>query len=1008
VKFSIGQRVKHRIRGEFGHVVGSTAHAPLRYKVAFATGTWDVPPSDLLPVYDDPFEILITGGVEVCPYDACLRREGLRLLDAYRNDPTAALSNSRIEPQPHQVGVAMRALAKPQPRLILADEVGLGKTIEAGLILKELRARGVLNRVLILSPSSLVTQWQQELRSKFNEIFMNHDGFMLRELRERHPDANPWGVGERANIITSMQFARLDGQRQEIAEADWDLVIVDEAHHARRRESEGGNLSYRLLEELRDRVGGLLLLTATPMQLETYELYSMVELVEPGLFDDYWSFERARHDIARINAQVAWLRLSAPTNAQREDIEELYGEWSAPELVRAADLTTTDGRRVATSWLESKHLLSEAMVRNRKAEVGQFMRRIAHRLPVQPTDEELELERDVQAYLRREYARSPAFGLVLVTFQKLLASSSRALAQALERRAMRILREETDGDAAELTDDPELLDELDELLSADRARAGEAAELAGLAQRARAIVDTKLDVLALELEALFDEQPDQKVLIFTQYLGTLDMIRERLAPKLRVNVFHGGMDRREKDLAHHAFKAHGQVLISTEAGGEGRNFQFCHILFNYDLPWNPMRIEQRIGRLDRVGQKHNVLIYNFGVRDTLDERVLDVLEHRIRIFTESVGALEPILGDIEERIKAICLKDARTAQREFDRYEVDLDERIRRARTQDDQMRDFVMDTQSFRRDEVRDLLDETPMATMEDLKRFVLAVLRRYPTGSSARVVAEGPGVLRITPPGVIVRSNDRILDGSDFVGTFDYRVALEDESLDFFAFGHPLVDALVAAVSEDGSVPPVGISHSPDLDAGAIVDYEIRFTGVRDRQELISHRVRWEAVDAAPTLDLESQSRELEQLPALLDEEIMALVETSTAAVDDEIERRFSLFTVDNEFNFEAERNRLEKLFAFQRRHYEIRIQRTEAQIARLLEYGTESERRVLPALRGRIQTDKGRIAEIDELHIAQIDELEKRREPSRQSRPVGVILLKVGARGDGRQMEGASLGR
>jgi hypothetical protein len=326
----VGQRVRQRISGEIGTVVDATPHGVLKYKVAFPRGVWEVAPTDLLPIYDDPFELLIAPPDVVCPYDGWLRREALRLLDAYRNDPTAALSNSRIEPQHHQVSVAMRALAKPRPRLILADEVGLGKTIEAGLILKELRARGVLDRVLILTPASLVTQWQQELRSKFNEIFLNHDGAMLRDLRERHPDANPWNVGEQANVIASMQFGRLDGQRDEIAAADWDLVIVDEAHHARRRLDDGPNLAYRLLEDLRDRVGGLLLLTATPMQLETYELYSMVELVEPGLFDDFWSFERARNEISTINHQIAWLRVGPPTPQQDGELQTLLHEWDAP------------------------------------------------------------------------------------------------------------------------------------------------------------------------------------------------------------------------------------------------------------------------------------------------------------------------------------------------------------------------------------------------------------------------------------------------------------------------------------------------------------------------------------------------------------------------------------------------------------------------------------------------------------------------------------------------------
>jgi ATP-dependent helicase HepA len=992
MKFQPGQRVKYRTSGEIGTVVGTTPYKPLRYKVAFQRGTWEVPPSDLAAVFDDPFEVLISRPDEMVPYDAWLRREGLRLLDAYRNDPTAALSNSRVEPKPHQVSVAMRALAKPQPRLILADEVGLGKTIEAGLILKELRARGVLNRVLILAPASLVTQWQQELRSKFNEVFINHDGAMLRDLRERHPAANPWNVSEQANVITSMQYARLDGQRQHIAEADWDLVIVDEAHHARRRQTEGSNLAYDLLEELRDRIGGLLLLTATPMQLERYELYSMVELVEPGLFEDYHEFEAAQADVALINEQISWLKLgTAPAMTNKDELEALFDSWKAPADVRGADLSKIEGRTTVAGWLEGCHLLSEAMVRNRKAEVAEgFMRRRAHRLPVIPTEEELKLERDVQAYLRREYAHSPAFGLVLVTFQKLLASSSRALGQALERRSQRILREQAE-EETELTDDPELREELDELLSAGLAREAEALELHDLAERAFRIRDTKLDVLEAELDALFAEHPDQKVLIFTQYLGTIETIRERLAPKLRVGVFHGEMDRREKDAAYSAFKAQLQVLISSEAGGEGRNFQFCHILFNYDLPWNPMRVEQRIGRLDRVGQKHNVLIYNFGVRDTLDERILDVLENRIRIFEQSVGALEPILGDIEERIKRICLSDAQAATEEFDKYEVELEERIRRALESDEHMRDFVMDARSFRRDEVSELLSREPMARPQDLEHFVFAALRRYPAGEIEEL---REGVYRITPPGVLIRANPRLHDRESFTGTFNFRVALDDETLDFFAFGHPLVDAVVAAVTDDGVVLPVGAAtHSEE---GVLVDYEVEFVGVRERRELLSHVVDRRGVGNPPELSLDGIARGSIPIPELSDNELMNLVERSRAAAEQEQERRFQEFGVENQFNYEAELRRLEKLVAFQRRHFESRVDQNLNQIRELEMWGTEQQRGIIPALRGRIARDTERIQQVDEDHEARLRDLVQRREPSQRIRALGVTFLMARAPG------------
>jgi SNF2 family DNA or RNA helicase len=201
--------------------------------VEFDHGVEDVPQTLLRPVWE-PFEVLGEVGAKAYPYDGWLRRERYRLLDAYRNDPTLGLSNARVEPQLHQVTVALRALEKSQPRLILADEVGLGKTIEAGLILKELRARmGVdLGRVLVIVPASLVTQWRFELRSKFNENFVFLDGSAVARMRGERPDANPWAL--EPNVICSLQLARMERYAEEIASVSWDLVIVDEAHHARR------------------------------------------------------------------------------------------------------------------------------------------------------------------------------------------------------------------------------------------------------------------------------------------------------------------------------------------------------------------------------------------------------------------------------------------------------------------------------------------------------------------------------------------------------------------------------------------------------------------------------------------------------------------------------------------------------------------------------------------------------------------------------------------------------
>lgn len=228
-----GLRVEHVRTLAQGTVIGTNGRGrAATCTVEFEHGTEEVPKALLRPLWE-PFALL-RGAQVGYPYWRWLQRERFRLLDAYRNDMALGLSNSRVDPQLHQVSVALRALEKSQPRLILADEVGLGKTIEAGLILKELRARmgADLGRVLIVVPASLVSQWRFELHSKFNEHFVFLDGAEVGRIRGERPQANPWAV--EPNVICSLQLARMDKHAEDIAAASWDLVIVDEAHHARR------------------------------------------------------------------------------------------------------------------------------------------------------------------------------------------------------------------------------------------------------------------------------------------------------------------------------------------------------------------------------------------------------------------------------------------------------------------------------------------------------------------------------------------------------------------------------------------------------------------------------------------------------------------------------------------------------------------------------------------------------------------------------------------------------
>ena len=966
--------------GDVGYVLGARySELGQVYRVGFSSGELEVREAylEVASGAEGVAFSALAGPEQVYPREYWLRHESFRLQDAFRNDPVAALSNSRVEPQPHQVSVLVRVTEKMQPRMILADEVGLGKTIEAGLILKELRARGALERVLILTPASLMTQWAWELRSKFNESFQVHDGAYLRSLKLSRPDANPWSI--HADVLCSLQLARIESHREDIVKADWDLVIVDEAHHVRRHWDDGNprpNQAYELIDELHDRVNGLLLLTATPMQLHSFELFSMVTLVEPGLFESYADFESHREQIRRINQMVGALQSGPPGDVHRVELARLLRELGAPPELLATRLDARAGRDLLATWLSRRHRLSEALVRNRKAEVGGFVTRAAHRIPVMPNPGELELERMVSSYIVDEHARNAAsrgraVGFVLVTFQKLLCSSSRALAAALENRARRLLQQNSEIDS----DDPDLAQELeDALASAPSDRTSEVQRLREIAAFARQVRDAKLEALHRTLVELFARNRGEKVLIFTQFITTLEMISDRLAGSMSVAVFHGRLTIDQKDAAVQEFKREAQVLISSEAGGEGRNFQFCHIVFNYDLPWNPMKIEQRIGRVDRIGQLSNVFVYNFAVAGTLDERILSVLDQRIRVFTESVGALDPILGDVETDLERMCLQDVESAKRSIQKYEVDLDTRLDRARRQEAQERDLVMDMRSFRRAEVATLLGGRASASPDELERFVIEALRRYPT-ADARVKA--PDIWRISLPAALRRRDASLQDS--YEGTFSYRVALRDERLDFFAFGHPLIDRLIADSTEAGFAAGAGVAYVTGTDGARVTaDFEVELSGVRDVTELHSQLIGTDTVQSAASVMWQPPLSEEVAREAWHPDDIESVVASSQQELDTYIRTRFDRFAGENATRFDEELARHEKVFRARRHNLEERIERN----LRLIEEA-ESEgdgaSRSTAARRGLVTRARRALTDIAFEQEAARASLERRRSPT-----------------------------
>jgi SNF2 family DNA or RNA helicase len=462
-----------------------------------------------------------------------------------------------VQKYEHQVQACMTALRRMRGRALLADEVGLGKTIEAGLVLKEYLLRGLVQRALVLVPASLVEQWDQELRRKFDLEFA-----IL-----KHGTA--WW--EEPLLLASMDTAKLLRHRDKVAAAAFDLVIVDEAHRLKNQKT----LAWKFLDRLAPRY--LLLLTATPVQNDLHELYNLVQLLRPGLLGTYRTFGR--------------------------------------EFMRRGD------RRMPQNTGRLATLLGETMVRTTRASTSiRFPKRDVTNVLFDLTESERALYDDVTKLIRRlvqgqRESRRGAIKLTLLTLQKEIGSSSFAaaptLAKLLQRDGMAPFR----------------------------------ADVEALWRTARGI-ETNAKFAGLETIV---GSSREKVVVFTQFRATLEFIARSLRARgIRVSTFHGAMSLREKEEAIGQFRDRARVLVSTEAGGEGRNLQFCHILVNYDLPWNPMRIEQRIGRLHRLGQEHDVHVFNFTARHTVEAYVLDIVHEKINMFRSVIGDLDMVLGPYAE------------------------------------------------------------------------------------------------------------------------------------------------------------------------------------------------------------------------------------------------------------------------------------------------------------------------------------------------------------------------
>jgi SNF2 family DNA or RNA helicase len=468
----------------------------------------------------------------------------------------------------YQEYTVLHVLRELGGRALLADEVGLGKTIEAGIVLKELHVRGLVRRVLILVPASLVTQWRDELAAKFHLRF------------EVGKEAGDWRAMQR--IVTSIDTAKSAEHMAEIQAIKWDLLVVDEAHKLKDKRT----LNWKLVNGIPKRY--ILMLSATPFQNDLLELFNMITILRPGQL--YTEREFRQKFLKRGNAR------------QARDPQEL------------------------------RRLLRQVMVRNRRGEVGvRFTQRVAETTHLEMFEPERKLYDAAVRFCRQWFGLlyGNAAGLVAIGYLKQLCSSSFSFRESLVGNVL---------PRAQKTNMREVILDAEELLS--------------LADAVK--VNVKLEALTQLLKSHQDKE-----LVFTQYRGTQDFVTARLRVEgIPHAAFNGSLGAEEKDRAIGQFRRDARVLVSTESGGEGRNLQFAFRLVNYDLPWNPMRVEQRIGRIHRIGQTHDVFITSLACRGTVEDYLLQLLEHKLNLFRLVVGEVDGILGKLrmDEHIAKLFLE----------------------------------------------------------------------------------------------------------------------------------------------------------------------------------------------------------------------------------------------------------------------------------------------------------------------------------------------------------------
>ena len=728
-----------------------------------------------LPIEKADTEIDLLGKGEFdTPERFDLRLKAAELGLAHRQDRFVALTGSRIDIEPYQVQAAYEVLNSLDHRYLIGDEVGLGKTIEAAIVIEELIARDRADRVLIVTPAPLSVQWQEEMREKFDRDYQVYERGYVDAKRQAYPNQNVWTHDDR--IITSIDFAKQDDMLAALQnlEEEWDIAVFDESHHltARRR---GDNTKetterYRVGEAVARNSGGLLFLTGTPHKGKADQFYFMMDLLAPYRF-----------------------RSEADLNP--ESLEDL--------MIRRLkeDMYEPDGSRM-------------------------FPEKNIETLPVDFTEEERDLYERVTEYISENYnlaeqEENNAVGFAMAIYQKRLVSSIHAIRESLKKRIETLKTGGKDPDdlspiVRSLLDryrqDPDLLtdqqrekveEELGQMTLTGNSQAieEELGIVRDLYSRAKAIqTDSKAERLREFVDGVLDQDPDEKVLVFTEYTDTLEYLRDRVFRDHDVAQIYGDLTQEQRRREMETFREEANIMLATDAAREGLNMQFAHIMVNYDLPWNPIRIDQRIGRLHRYGQEHTVEIRNLFVNDTRESDILELLMEKVEEIEATLGVSSDVLGmvldefDLENQIMAAIAKD-QSVEQFAEVVEQTVEEHEEAIRRIED---DFLIRDRFDLSEEDREILDVIEQSRTEevsetDIETLVRGFFELYDgevRGTHPGPAREEGDVFQLVVPDII--AGGEVEDRYD-LATFSRELAQSDSDVAFLAIDHPLVQNII-----------------------------------------------------------------------------------------------------------------------------------------------------------------------------------------------------------------------